>query len=155
MKTLNVSKENLESVETYNRSIHGKSIQLGSQQTADCISCHATNALHDIYKKDNKKATIHKDNLMQTCRQCHAQTNSWFIQIAVHPDATHEENQAVHFASIFFRLALYGSVFSMVGLLLVETYSRRKDGGKLLIRNGTTWRGKSKRGAQRNKPKEV
>jgi hypothetical protein len=145
MRKLNVSKNSLEAVETYNRSIHGKSIALGSQQTADCISCHASNLLHDIYTKDNKKATIHRDNLMQTCKQCHAQTNNWFIKIAVHPRIERDENPFVYFAGIFFRLALYGSLFSMVGLMLFETFGRRKDGIKLLLRRGTTWRGKSKR----------
>jgi len=145
MQKFNASKESLEAVETYNRSIHGKSIALGSQQTADCISCHASNALHDIYKKDNKKATIHKDNLMQTCKQCHAQTNSWFVQIAVHPRTEREHNPFIYFAGIFFKFALFGALFSMVGLMLFETYGRRKDGIKFLLRNGTTWRGKSKR----------
>jgi len=144
MKKINVSEEALLAVETYNRSIHGKSIALGSEMTADCISCHASNALHDIYKKDNVKATIHKDNLMTTCRQCHEQTNSWFIKIAVHPRIEREKNPIVYFASIFFRLALYGSLFSMVGLMAVETYGRRKDGVKFLLRRGTAWRGNPK-----------
>lgn len=155
MKKLNVSPESLIAVETYKRSIHGKSITLGSHQTADCISCHATNALHDIYKKDNPKATIYKGNLIQTCRQCHAHTNNWFIKIAVHPNPTRETNPGVHFASIFFSMALYGSVFGMMGLLLLETYGRRKDGGKLMIRRGTTWRGKSKRRHRHKKTGEV
>jgi len=145
MGKLNVSKKSLESVETYNRSIHGKSIALGSQQTADCISCHASNLLHDIYTKDNKKATIHEDNLMQTCKQCHAQTNSWFIKIAVHPRIERDENPFVYYAGIFFRLALYGSLFSMVGLMLFETFGRWRDGSNLLLRQGTTWREKFKR----------
>ena len=144
MKKLDVSKEALMAVETYNRSIHGKSIALGSQMTADCISCHASNALHDIYKKDDPKATIYKDNLMATCRQCHEKTNSWFIGIAVHPHVERDKNPVVYFASIFFRLALYGSLFSMVGLMAIETFGRRKDGVRFLLRHGTAWRGKSK-----------
>ena len=145
MKKLNVSQEALDAVETYNRSIHGKSIALGSQETADCISCHASNALHDIYKKDNRKATIHADNIMHTCKQCHAQTNSWFIQVAVHPRIERETNPVVYFAGIFFRIVLYGALFSMVGLLLFETYGSRKNGIKFLLRKGTSWRGQSKR----------
>jgi hypothetical protein len=145
MKKFDISKKSLNAVETYNRTIHGKSIALGSDETADCISCHASNTLHDIFKKENPKATIYKDNLMTTCKQCHAQTNSWFIQIAVHPSLEREENPVVYFASIFFRLALYGSLFSMVGLMLLETYGRKRDGIKLLLKHGTTWRGIFKR----------
>lgn len=144
MKKVNASKESLDAVETYNRSIHGKSVMLGSQQTADCVSCHASNLLHDIYKQNNKKATIHQDNLTQTCKQCHAQTNSWLIRIAVHPRPHPEGNPIIYFAGIFFRLALYGSLFSMVGMLLLETRGRRQDGIKFLLRHGTSWRGKGK-----------
>jgi len=141
MKMANASKAGLDAVDAYNRSIHGKSIMLGSQQTADCISCHASNALHDIYKKDNSKATINPANLEHTCKQCHAQTNSWFARIAVHPLPQREKNRIIYFAGIFFRLALYGSLFSMVGLLLVETRGRRKEGIRYFFRRGTSWRG--------------
>jgi len=144
MKKINAPKKSLDAVETYNRSIHGKSIMLGSQMTADCISCHASNALHDIYKEDNKKATINEENLEHTCRQCHKQTNSWFVQVAVHPRAAKEENPIVFFAGIFFRIMLYGAVFSMVGLMLFETYGRRSSGIKFLLKNGTSWRRKPK-----------
>lgn len=145
MEKLNVSKEGQEAVKTYFRSIHGKSIKLGSQKAADCISCHASSALHDIYKKDNKKASIYKDNIMQTCKQCHARSNSWLIQIGVHPKAHNEGHRAIRFISIFFTFALYGTVFSLLGLLLLETRTRRKDGIKYLLRHGTSWRGKLKR----------
>jgi hypothetical protein len=151
MKKLNASDKALEAVETYNQSIHGKLVRLGSEKAANCISCHASSALHDINKIDNEKASIHKDNLAKTCQQCHEKTNSWFIKIAVHPSTKHEENQVVYLMSIFFRLALYGSVFSMVGLMLFETFGRKRDGIKLLLRNGTTWRGPSKRRSKKGK----
>ena len=144
MKKLDVSEDVLLAVETYNRSIHGKSVMLGSDETADCISCHASSKLHDIYKKENEKATINKDNIQATCKQCHEQTNSWFVRIAVHPRIEKEKDPVVYFASIFFRLALYGSLFSMVGLMLLETYGRKKEGIKVMLRRGTTWRGKPK-----------
>lgn len=144
MKKLNVSKISLTSVETYNRSIHGKSVMLGSQQAADCISCHATNALHDIYKKDNKQATIYENNLETTCKQCHLKSNKKFVQIAVHPLVTRQETPALHLVSIALELALYGTVFGLIGLMLLETYGRKKDGIKWQIRGGTTWRGQSK-----------
>jgi hypothetical protein len=151
MQKLNASEKALAAVETYNRSIHGKLVRLGSDKAANCISCHATSTLHDINKKDNANASIHKDNLAKTCHQCHEKTNSWFVKIAVHPSTKHEENQIVYLMSIFFRLMLYGSVFSMVGLMLFETFGRKKDGIKFLLRNGTTWRGQSKRRSKKEK----
>ncbi len=145
MKKFNVSKENLESVESYERSIHGKAIQLGSQKTADCVSCHATTAIHDIYKKDNPNSMVHESNLTKTCEQCHEKVNDEFIRIDVHSRIEREEKPVLYYMNFFLGLALYGTVFGLLALLILETYGRHKDGIKWQIRNGTTWRGKSKR----------
>jgi hypothetical protein len=139
MKKLNVSEKALDAVESYNRSIHGKLVKLGSRKAADCISCHASNALHDVYRKDNEKATTHKDNLMQTCKQCHAQTNSWFVQIAVHPGTKPEKSRVIKLVSHILKFAVFGPIFSLVGLLLLETVGRRREGIKLLLKNGASW----------------
>lgn len=147
MKKLKVSEKGLTAVATYNRTLHGKSVTLGSQETADCVSCHASAAIHDIYKKDHPKSTVHKNNLSKTCHDCHDKTNEWFVNIAVHPSTKHDDSPFFHYASIGLRFALYGSVLSLVGLMLFETYGRRKDGIKFLLRRGTSWRGKSKRRA--------
>ena len=140
MKKLNVSQEVLKAVKTYNQSIHGELVQLGSAQAADCLACHASSALHDIFKKENPHSSINSDNLAHTCRQCHQSTNRWFIRIAVHPGMHQEANRVVAGTSMAFRFILYGAVFGMLGLLLLETIGRRKDGIKLLLKNGTTWR---------------
>lgn len=153
MKKLNVSKRGITAVETYKQSIHGKSVTLGSEVTADCISCHASNALHDIYKKDDRRATVGKKNLRKTCSQCHARTNSWFVQVAVHPSTEREENPIVFFVNLSLTLALYGTVFGLVGLMLLETFGRRKNGIKFLLRNGTSWRGKPKQKEKKKKKK--
>ncbi len=149
MKKLNVSKTALTSVETYKQSIHGKSVTLGSELAADCISCHASNALHDIYTKDDKRATVGKNNITKTCQQCHEQTNSWFVEVAVHPTIEPEKNPIVFFTSVALRFAMYGTVFSLVGLMLLETFGRRKDGIAFLLKKGTSWRGEPKRGEKK------
>ena len=76
--------------------------------------------MHDIYKKEDPRATIYKDNIEKTCHQCHKETGSYFIKIAVHPSEKHGENPIIYLVSIFFRLVLYGAVLSMVGLMLFE-----------------------------------
>jgi len=151
MKKLNVSEKAVTAVETYNRSVHGKLVRLGSQKAADCISCHASNALHDIYKSDDKRATVYKRNLKETCHQCHANTNDWFLHVAVHPSIEHEETPVIHMLSTGLTFALYGSVFGLVGLMLLETYGRRKSGVKFLLKNGTSWHGKIKHAPRRKK----
>jgi hypothetical protein len=151
MKKLNLPERAVTAVETYNQSIHGKLVQLGSQKAADCISCHASSALHDIYEKDDPRATINKDNIAKTCGQCHKKTNPYFIGVAVHPSERHPSNPIIYLVSIFFRMVLYGAVVSMVGLMLLETFGRWTDGIKLLFINGTSWRGKSKRRSKKER----
>ncbi|MBL7049747.1 MAG: cytochrome C, partial [Nitrospira sp.] len=73
MKSLDPSKKRLEAVATYESSIHGKSVSLGSEKAADCISCHATNGIHDIYSKEDIRSTLNTVNRSETCRQCHLQ----------------------------------------------------------------------------------
>lgn len=151
LKKLKVSDKALEAVATYNQSIHGKLVRLGSQKAADCISCHATNALHDIYKKDSPRATISKANIQKTCGQCHTKTNSWFIEIAVHPSTEHRDNPIIHLMSIFLQLAIYGTVISMVGLMLFETFGRIRAGVRLVLINGTSWRPKTNRKSKKDR----
>lgn len=145
MESLKVSKESLESVETYNESIHGKAVALGSQATADCVSCHATSAIHDIYKKDEKESTVNKENLVHTCRQCHENVNERFVQIDVHSGIERHEKPILYFVNVGLTFAFYGSVGGLVALMLIETSGRRKDGIKWQIIKGTSWRGTSKR----------
>ncbi len=139
MLQLGASPRAAEAVESYNHSIHGKLVRLGSKKAADCISCHASSALHDIYKKDNPKASINKANIAQTCRQCHAKTGDWFIDIAVHPSPIHKDNPIIYLMSLFLQLATYGTVISMVGLMLFETFGRRREGIRLILFNGSSW----------------
>jgi hypothetical protein len=145
MKKFKVSKESMEAVETYRKSIHGKAVALGSQEAADCISCHSTSLIHDIYKKDEKWSTVNKDNRLSTCRQCHKNVNSRFVQIDVHSGMAPGEKPTLYFVNLSLTLAFYGSVFGLIGLAIIETIGRRRDGIKWQIRHGTTWRGKSKR----------
>jgi hypothetical protein len=144
MERLEVSRESLESVETYNESIHGKAVALGSQETADCVSCHATSAIHDIYKKDQPEATVHKDNLANTCRQCHKDVNERFVQIDVHSGIERHEKPILYFTNVILGFVFYGSVGGLIGLMMVETVGRRRDGILWQIINGTSWRGKPK-----------
>ncbi len=140
MQKCNVSEKSMAAVETYRQSIHGKAVSLGSKKSADCISCHATNAIHDIHKKDDVKSTLHEGNLKKTCNQCHEYVNDIFVKIGVHPSITREEKPILYFASIGLTFALYGSVFGMVGLMFLEVYGRRKDGIRFRIKKGSSWK---------------
>lgn len=141
MKKLGVSGMALEVVETYNESIHGKMTTLGSEKAADCISCHASSLIHDVYEKDNPKSSINENNLQATCKNCHSKINEHFVKIAVHPSIKKPHNPILFILSnLVLRMILYGTVFGLMGLLFLETYRRKKDGIHMKIKAGSSWR---------------
>ncbi len=141
MKQLGVSGAGLEVVETYKESIHGKMTTLGSSDSANCISCHTSSLIHDIYKKDNPKSSINENNLQATCKNCHTRINEHFVKIAVHPSINEPRNPILFLISnMVLRIILYGTVFGLMGLLFLETYRRKKDGIGMKIKAGSSWR---------------
>ncbi len=58
-------------LENYSLSIHGIGLyQQGLTVTAVCTSCHTS---HRILPHTNPESSIHRDNVAETCTQCHAQ----------------------------------------------------------------------------------
>ncbi len=150
MKKLGVSGRALEVVETYKESIHGKMTTLGSEKAADCISCHSSSLIHDIYKKDNPNSSIYEKNLLSTCRNCHAKINEHFVKIAVHPSIAVPHNPILFIISnMLLRFILYGTIFGLMGLLFLETYRRKKDGIGMKIKAGSSWRMPEKMGTMK------
>ncbi len=141
MKKLGVSGTALDVVETYHESIHGKMTALGSEKAANCISCHASSLIHDIYKPDNLQSSINEKNLQATCKNCHKKINKYFVKIAVHPSLKDPHNPILFIISnLILRMILYGTIFGLMGLLLLETYRRKKDGIGMRIKAGSSWR---------------
>ena len=146
MKKVGLTGRALDAVQTYEQSIHGKMTTLGSEKAADCISCHASSLIHDIYKPDNPLATINAKNLQATCKNCHKKINKYFVQIAVHPSLEDPHNPILFIINnMVLRLILYGTVFGLMGLLFMETFRRRKDGAAIKLKSGTSWRKKKKK----------
>jgi len=57
-------------LENYEQSIHGEGIlKKGLTVTAVCTSCHTA---HHVLAHTDPRSTIHRDNVVGTCTQCHA-----------------------------------------------------------------------------------
>ncbi len=57
-------------LQRYEQSIHGEGIlRKGLTVTAVCTSCHTA---HQVLPHTNPESTIHRDNVVGTCLQCHA-----------------------------------------------------------------------------------
>lgn len=69
---------------TYLASFHGKNVRLGyPEKVAGCADCHAS---HGARKPDDPKSTVHADNVVETCRQCHPSAGPSFAQYIAHAE---------------------------------------------------------------------
>ena len=153
MKKLGLKGTALDAVKTYEESIHGKMTTLGSEKAANCISCHASSLIHDIYEPGNPKSSINEKNLQTTCKNCHKKINKYFVKIAVHPNLEDPHNPILFIISnLILRAILYITVFGLMGLLFLETFRRRRDGIRMKIKGGTSWRNLKKRNKEKMKP---
>ncbi len=74
-------------VKTFFGSYHGLAAQYGSATAANCGSCHG---FHKVLRSTDPGSTIHPNNLMKTCGNCHPGASENFVASKVHVDAAGE-----------------------------------------------------------------
>lgn len=95
---------------TYMDSYHGKNYRLGyPDKVAGCSDCHTA---HSVLKASDTLSTVHPDNLLATCKQCHKQATSKFTKFYAHGEYTDRKKYPL----------LYWTFVLMVGLL-VSTFA--------------------------------
>ena len=57
-----------EQLATYRDTYHGQINALGYAYTAKCYDCHGS---HEIFAVDDPESTVHADNRLETCEECH------------------------------------------------------------------------------------
>lgn len=82
-----------ELAETYKETYHGKAYQLGYMKAAKCSDCHGA---HHILKVSNPNSEVGRNNIVATCRKCHANANVEFTSYLTH--ATHNDNKVMYYA---------------------------------------------------------
>ncbi len=78
------------SLKTYRDTYHGQVNKLGYTYTAKCYNCHGS---HGILMVDDPKSTVHPNNKLKTCRQCHngkklPEATAGFVTFYPHADAS-------------------------------------------------------------------
>ena len=101
--------------ETFADSYHGLAVRGGSVEVVNCASCHSS---HAIKSQEDPASTVHKDNLVQTCGQCHPRANSRFAMGKVHvsPEAGEGKDGSdpiLHLISTLYVLLIVGVVGGM------------------------------------------
>lgn len=114
---------------TFGDSYHGLAGRFGSKEVANCASCHG---VHDIWPSSDPRSKVHKDNLQETCGQCHPGATARFAEGNVHVIRTLEGDRLLYWISsiyIFLIIAVVGAMAVHNGLdwgrKLVDRYRER------------------------------
>jgi formate dehydrogenase gamma subunit len=97
---------------SYMDSYHGIAIA-GAETVANCTSCHGVHAIREI---ENPSATVHPQNLPQTCGQCHENADQNFASGAVHTIKEGTGQRALEFV----RVAYLAIIAAVIGTMLLH-----------------------------------
>ncbi len=78
----------VQTVASYEQSVHGHAVANGSEKAAVCTDCHGT---HEILDAKDSKSPIFKFNVPLTCGKCHDQISKEFQQ-SIHGQAISKAN---------------------------------------------------------------
>jgi cytochrome b subunit of formate dehydrogenase len=78
----------VQTVASYEQSVHGHAVANGSEKAAVCTDCHGT---HEILDAKDSKSPIFKFNVPVTCGKCHEQISKEFQQ-SIHGQAIAKAN---------------------------------------------------------------
>lgn len=71
-------------IKSYEDSYHGLAKRLGSDEAANCASCHG---VHNILPKDDPRSMVNPANLPKTCGRCHPGAGAKFAVGQIHLDS--------------------------------------------------------------------
>ena len=78
----------IDETETFFDTFHGKVSRLGGEGVAKCSDCHGT---HGILSPTDPNSTLSRDNVVETCGQCHEGSHRKFAGYLTH--ATHHDRE--------------------------------------------------------------
>ncbi|MEX2043930.1 MAG: cytochrome c3 family protein, partial [Opitutus sp.] len=101
----------------YRETYHGKAMALGQPNVASdvaaCFDCHGH---HDVFPVHDERSRLHRDNIVETCQQCHAGVNEKFTQYQAHANPLDKVNYPILNKVFWFMTTLLVSVFSFFAL---------------------------------------
>jgi len=94
---------------TFRQTYHGKVAALGLPgKVATCAACHGA---HRILPASDSRSSVHPDNRLQTCSQCHEGANAEFASYLVHADPDDAERfPRLHFVKAAMEGLLTGTL---------------------------------------------
>lgn len=101
----------------YHETFHGKALLLNRPgdaiRVAACFDCHGS---HNVLPMDKEDSTIHVNNRIKTCGECHPNSNLNFTGFIAHADHTDGEKFPLLHGAYVFMTGLVVAVFAFFGL---------------------------------------
>lgn len=106
-----------EAQKTYLASYHGQVNRLGYTNTAKCFDCHTG---HKVKKDDDPVSSVHVNNRLENCKNCHKNATDSFLQFQPHGDPDNfEKSPGLYVAKRFMGALIIGvMVFFWIHVLL-------------------------------------
>jgi cytochrome b subunit of formate dehydrogenase/nitrate/TMAO reductase-like tetraheme cytochrome c subunit len=99
--------------ESYFNTFHGKVSKLGAANTAKCYDCHGS---HSILPPSDPRSTLSRTNVVETCRQCHPNSNHKFVGYLTHATHHNRERYPYLYYTFWFMTTLLVGVFTFSGI---------------------------------------
>ena len=124
-----------ENLKSYKDTYHGQVTTLGYVYTAKCFDCHAADRMHDIRRVKDPESTVHPNNRLKTCQQCHTNATPGFVTFQPHGHA-HDFDRYPHvWIASKFMIGLLAGTFAFFWLHSALWFYReakdRKEGKSL------------------------
>lgn len=100
-------------LETYRHSYHGKITNLGFTRVAKCADCHGA---HEVLPHSDPHSKISKENIIDTCKQCHPKANKAFTEFIVHANYRNKTDYPILYYVWRFMVILLVAVFGFFGI---------------------------------------
>jgi cytochrome b subunit of formate dehydrogenase len=98
---------------TFRDSFHGKADDLGMSGGATCADCHTP---HRNLSADHPESSVHPDNVLETCSNCHDNVTAAFATFDPHNDPTNPDDIFAVYVVWVFMTGLLIGVFAFFGV---------------------------------------
>jgi predicted CXXCH cytochrome family protein len=115
--------------DSYLTDFHGTTVQLFEQQDpgvatnkAVCFDCHG---VHNIAPADAENSRVIKENLLETCQQCHPDATSNFPDAWVgHYEPTFDSQPLLYAVDTFYKILIPGVLAGFAALIGLDIFGR-------------------------------
>ncbi len=115
--------------DTYVADFHGTTVELFEKQTPDhetnkavCYDCHG---IHNILSTEDANSTVIKENLLETCRQCHPDATTNFPDTwTSHFEPSLEHNPLIYLVDLFYATLIPVTVGGFIFFIITDIFRR-------------------------------